>query len=428
MNRTKTRRRDDETARTRSWALGFLAVVAVACGGTGSGPDATGNGGSGGATPSGAPLYAICGLTLTPDGRSGYLALVSDLEAGTTFDLADTLEFPGGSLCAAPGNSNRLYVGIAERAVIQRYSVGEGDTFRLDEELGLSGLGITAPIGRNPLQFLSDTRAYFIDGSTLQVVVWNPDSMVIDSAFDIGGLRAGDLQIDVNEVVRDGDRFIMSVRYFRADDSAELLVRAVFIDSTDDSVTYAEDTRCGNIAWTAVAENGDIYFASHPAQATRARTGLAGNPASTPCLLRILAGTSEFDPSFFVELNDLTGGQPTGSILAGRGSTAYVMAYDEEQVPISDDNAGVLTIIPAWRYWALDLEGDFTSASVVTAVPAGPVFAAGFTVDRPSGPTPYIVGVRNDLSSGTLFDISDAGGFVEAITVPGFPVLALRIR
>jgi len=107
---------------------------------------------------------------------------------------------------------------------------------------------------------------------------------------------------------------------------------------------------------------------------------------------------------------------------------AYVMAYDEQQVPITDDNAGLLTIIPAWRYWALDLEGEFTSASLVTAVPPGPVFAVGFTVDRPSGPTLYIVGVRNDLSSGTLFDITDPGGFAEAITVPGFPVLALRLR
>ena len=401
-----------------------LSLVVAGC--ASSSPGATG--GDGGAGQAGAPLYAVCGLVFTPDGRSGYLAVVPDLEPTTTFELADTLEFPSGSLCAAPGNSNRIYLGIAERAVVQRYSVGDDNALQFDAEFALSGLGITAPIGRNPLQFLSDTRAYFIDGSTLQVVVWNPETMVIEGSFDIDGLASDDLALDVNEVVRDGDRLVMSTRYFRRDDSAELLVKAVFIDPTDDSVLYAEDRRCGNIAWTAVANNGDIYFASHPSQATRVRTGLAGNPPSTPCLLRILAGTNEFDPTFFVELNSLTGGQPTGSILAGTDNTAYVLAYDEEQAPITPANEGRLTLIPAWRYWALSFDGDFSSASVVTAVPPGPVFAVGFTVNRPSGPTPYIVGIRDDLASGTLFDISRPDGFVEAITVPGFPVLALRIR
>lgn len=406
----------------RACACVLACFVVSGCGGS------NGEGGAGGSGPADAPLYAVCGLVVTPDARSGYLAVVPDLESGTTFDLADTLEFPGGSLCAAPGNSNRLYLGIAERAVIQRYSIDEDDALQFDAEFGLSGLGITAPIGRNPMQFLSDTRAYFIDGSTLQVVVWNPDAMVIEGSFDIDGLGSADLPIDVAEVVRDGERFVMSARYFRPDGSAELLSRAVFIDPTDDSVEYAEDTRCGNLAWTAVADNGDMYFASHPSQATRLRTGLAGAPPSPPCLLRILAGTSEFDPTFFVELNGLTGGQPTGSVLAGTNNTAYILAYDEELVPITPANEGVLTIIPAWRYWALPLDGDFTSASVVTAVPPGPVFAVGFTVNRPSGPTSYIVGIRDDLASGTLFDISSPEGFTEAITVPGFPVIALRIR
>lgn len=406
-----------------------FALLGASCGSSGAGGPAGGGdaAGTGGTSTSDAPLYAVCGLVFTPDGRSGYLAVVPDLESTTTFDLADTLEFPGGSICAAPGNSNRVYLGIAERAVIQRYSIRDDNALQFDAEFGLSGLGITSPIGRNPLQFLSDTRAYFIDGSTLQVVVWNPETMTIEGSFDIDGLRSDGLLIDVNEVVRDGERLVMSSRYFRPDGSAELLARAVFIDPSDDSVQYAEDTRCGNLAWTAVADNGDIYFASHPSQATRVRTGLGGNPPSTPCLLRILAGTNEFDPMFFVELNSLTGGQPTGSILAGADNTAYVLAYDEEAVPITAANEGALTVVPAWRYWALSLDGDFSSASVVTAVPAGPVFAVGFTVDRPSGPTPYIVGIR-DLASGTLFDISSPDGFVEAITVPGFPVLALRIR
>ena len=70
----------------------------------------------------------------------------------------------------------------------------------------------------------------------------------------------------------------MSARYFRLDGSAELLSTAVVIDSTDDSVRYAEDTRCGNLAWSTRADNGDVYFASHPSQAARVRTGQRFTP------------------------------------------------------------------------------------------------------------------------------------------------------
>ncbi|MEM8607568.1 MAG: hypothetical protein AAGF92_10700 [Myxococcota bacterium] len=419
--------------RTATWFT-LAALLVAGCGdseadtgGAGSGGDPSGTGGAGGVDVVPSPLYAVCGALFTPDGTSGYVALVPDLEPTTTFELSDTLEVPGGTLCAATGDSDALFLGVGERSVIQRFRI-EDDQLVFDDEFGLAGLGITSPTGRNPIHFLSQTRAYFIDGSTLQVVVWNPEEMIIEDSFSIEGLQQDDYSIGVNFVDRVGDRFVMSARYFRPDESAELLATAVIIDSTDDSVRYAEDARCGNLAWSTVAGNGDVYFASHPSQAARVRAGQAGDPVSAPCLLRIRNGENEFDPTFYVELNDLTGGRPTGALLRGSGNSAYVLAYDETVVAITPQNESIMTILPAWRYWALDFDGSFESADEVTAIPHGAGYGIGFVVDRTDGPAPYIVSIAGDLSSGTLFDIGDPDGFVEGLTAPGFLNQAIRVR
>lgn len=374
------------------------------------------------------PLYAICGFTFTPEGPSGYLVVVPDLDASTSVDLASALEVPGGLSCAAPGNSNLVYVGRAESPVIERYAVADDGTLTLEDMVSFAGLGLTATTnGRNPMQLLSATRAYYIDGDTLQVIVWNPTDMVIDGSFDIDGLARTDLGIGSNFVMEDGDRLVMSARYFRPDGSAELLATAVIIDTTDDSVTYAEDMRCGNLAWSAKAANGDMYFASHPSQAARVRTGQAGTPVSQPCLLRILAGENDFDSTFYVELNPLTGDQPTGALLQGDGNTSYLLAYDETEVPITMMNMDQLTRLPAWRYYQVDLSGDVSSATEVAGVPAGAGYGLGFVLQDAANTVPFVISVAGDLSAGTFFDLS-GGTFDEAITAPGFPGVAFRVR
>src|SRR5690606_19134935 len=70
-----------------------------------------------------------------------------------------------------------------------------------------------------------------------------------------------------NYIHRDGDRLIMTARYWRPDKTAAELVKAVIIDTNNDSVKYIEDDRCGNIGFQATDSQGHLYLASHPAQA-----------------------------------------------------------------------------------------------------------------------------------------------------------------
>ncbi|MEM7138018.1 MAG: hypothetical protein AAF500_15665 [Myxococcota bacterium] len=405
-----------------------LAVVA-GCGGS-SASDG-GQGGAGGQAGVEDTLYAVCGLFFTPQGLAGFMGVVPDLLPETTFSLSEAAELTNGASCAAPGNSNRIYVTNTERGVIERYLVEDDGLIVLDDEVSLTSLGINAPTGLDPLHLVSPSRGYLIDQATVTVVQWDPEDMVITGSFSVEGALKDGLRHAFNYVARDGDRMIMPVRYFRSDDTAEPVSLAIVIDTTDDSVTYAEDTRCGNLAFTASASNGDMYFASHPGSAAALVTGQAGQPASSPCLLRIRSGANEFDPGFYVELNELTGGRPTGTLLQGTGDTLYVLAYDEEVIPLTDSiiNAGAQTVINqrSWRFWALDVSGDVSSAAEVDFAPTIGL-STGFSVDQPEGAIPYVVTVAADFSSGTLIDIRDPGGFVPALAAPAIPQLAIRVR
>ncbi|MEM1413349.1 MAG: hypothetical protein AAGH15_00535 [Myxococcota bacterium] len=374
-------------------------------------------------------VFAVAGGTFTPEGVLGYVAVVPNIDAGLEVDLEDALVFAGnGFIQPGPNLDGRFYVIVNERPVIERYVVDDEGTITLDDEVGFAGFGITTLSARNPMHFLDDGRAYLVDVGTRQVVIWDPEEMTVSDSFSIDGLEREGLTAGSNNIVRDGDRLVLSLRYFRPDMSAATVTTAVIIDTTDDSVTYAEDTRCGNIAGHIVAGTGDLYFSSHTSQAARIRAGEAGDDPSVPCLLRMRAGADDFDGDFFVELNALTGDSPTGFLIPGAGNTAYVLAYNEEIVPITDQPSAVLTQTGAWEYWAVDLGGAVDTATKVPGFPASSAFGFAFLLEGTEGVTPYIISIGDGFATSTLYDVSDPGEFVEGATVPGLSLGAFRLR
>lgn len=113
------------------------------------------------------PILALGGASFTPEGANSYIAIIPSLDAGTEVDLADALEIPGLGFFDAPGDSNRFYVIPPENPIIQRYVVTDEGEIVFDDEVGLSGFGITTISARNPIQFISPTRAYVVDVASL---------------------------------------------------------------------------------------------------------------------------------------------------------------------------------------------------------------------------------------------------------------------
>ena len=279
------------------------------------------------------------------------------------------------------------------------------------------------------MQFVGVTKAYFIDAASLQVVTWNPQDMTVSGSFPIDGLAEEGLIVRGNYAHRVGDNIILSVRYFREDGSAEQLGRIAVIDTTTDTVTYDDETTCGNLAFSVTNTAGDIYLSSHTAQAVSFEAGIAGEPASRPCVVRVLAGETQFDDTYLLDLYDLTG-RPAGAITQGAGDTAYVLVRREDAFAITPENYTSANGAADWEYHSFELGNEMTTYAKVEGV--APTAAYGIAFTTPIGvartPTPHISAIGDRFAESTFFDITNPGGFGAVLKVPGFGLGAYRLR
>ena len=396
-------------------------------GGTTSEPGAGNAAGEGGAgsvvEPEPEALYVVGGYQTTTDAWIGYLSVVKDITSGT-LELTDAIEFPSDMSYASPGNGV-VYVGNGGEPVIERWKLDEDDRLVRDGEMGLAQYGIATGLGiKDPFQFLAEDRAYFIDGKSLQVVIWNPQSMETECTFSLEGFAEGDFFVGLNFVHRDGDRLLLSARYWRPDDTAALLTRVAIIDTTTDQVSYVDDTRCGNIAFHAHDSQNNLYLASHPAQTGYVAAGLGGTPAAESCIIRFKAGADAFDQDYYVNLDTLVGGNG-GGIMQGAGDEAFVMKYAGPAYTI--DNVAKAHTSSSWELHRLTLGDEEATLAKVPDLALQSGYGHAFTTTVGNVETPFVITVEGDFSSGAYHDVSQ-GGFEQGLTIPGFPSDAILIR
>src|SRR5262245_30180938 len=122
-----------------------------------------------------APLYVVSTSIYSGDDPSGYLAPVSSLEPGTTFDLSRAIEIPESSISARRPDGSFYTAAMAE-PVITRWTVAEDGSLQQEESVSFVNLGVSRADASAEL-FLSDEKAYFQDDASRQIVVWNPRAM-----------------------------------------------------------------------------------------------------------------------------------------------------------------------------------------------------------------------------------------------------------
>jgi hypothetical protein len=372
-------------------------------------------------------LYAIAVWTTDPGGAwVGNLLVTDDLSSSGAVDLAKAISFEDDMVYASPGNG-QIFVGPGERPVIERYSLNDDDELVLDDEMGLDQYGIATGMGsKEPLHFISDTKAYFIDEETLQLVIFDPTAMETEDVVSLEDFEHETYPwVSLNFVYRDGDRLLLSARYWRDDDTAAPLVRVAIIDSTDDSVTFIDDTRCGNITFHAHDSMGNLYLASHPAQTAAVAAGTAGDPAVESCIVRINSGADEFDDGYYVDLDELAEASAAG-VIQGPNDEAFVMVYAGDPITAENVNA-----VPKGSYWELhsvtlgDEEDTFTKVDGI-GLQSG--YGMGFTLEVDGTGVPYVISVKDDFSEGAYWNASDASELELGLTVPGWPGSALKLR
>ena len=373
--------------------------------------------------PNDDPTFAICGAIFNPEGPSAYLALVSSLDAETTVDVQNTIEFGGGAACAAVERRGTIFVGMAESPEIQRWELDEDGDVRLTGRVSLAGEGLASAFrSRNPIQIINDSKAYFI--SNEGVVIWNPSEMIVEGSFRLSGLEAPDLSPALSFPLRDGDRLVVPAWYRRPDRSLAPRAQLAFIDVNTDEVSYSPvDTRC-SVDWPAVADNGDMYFASPADQGINVAFGLAGDPAATPCVLRLKAGETEFDPTFFVDPQEIVEARFAGALADGVGALAFTLGYDESLAPIDEMSAPQAIGVPAWRYNGFSLPDATGGATPLDTLPPG----SGIPWFNTADGVPYAFVYNAETGRSQLFDISEPSAARAAADVPGLPLQAIRIN
>lgn len=411
-----------ERARIAAFSWGILAASLAGCG---DGESTSSDGAKTGEPGTPESLYVVGGYLTSVDEWIGYLAVVDDLSASGSIDLTEVVEFPDDMSFASPGNGV-VYVGNGGSPLIERWELDGHDTLQRTGTLSLAQHGVTSGLGiKDPLHFLAEDRAYFIDGSSLQVVVWNPETLETTGAFSIEGFHEEGLFLGLNYVHRDGDRLLLSARYWRDDDTAALLTRVGIIDTRTDTVTYVDDTRCGNVAFHARDSDNNLYLATHPAQTTTLAVGAAGAPVAESCILRILAGSDDFDPDYYVDLEDIAGG-PAGGIIQGAGDQAFILKYAGPALTL--DNYARAHTGANWQLHSLTLGDEAATLEPVPDLELQSAYGLAFTTEVAGRDVPYVIAVEGDFSAGAYFDVSTPGQFERALSLPGFPAKAVLVK
>lgn len=398
------------------FARNFLVValtLAAACGD-----------GSPNLDPDSEALYLLQTRIFTEEETFGYVIATVTLDGHITNQLSIE-QGGGGMVYASPGDPNGSFLlSYAELPTLTRYEVTEKNGFVEGETLSFGAYGVES--GYGAIAWVDEHTAYWIDNGQLQVIRFDPTDMKIDRAIPIEGtLREGFItEFSAYTVVReDGVFFTARWRKDWEDPNPEAPAGAmlVHIDPKTDKVTVSEDPRCTSLLVSHTTASGDTYFFSDNYN-TYARI-LGGSQRGVPdCSLRLRKGEKTFDPTWYLDLAERTGGRPADGVVSTSGSTVWLSVFHAEMLEEQPVDIGEADVAPAWQWYALDVESD--APAVASAVePAGSHGAFGWFTDGRS----FSSTVNEDYSETQMLEVTETG-FEKRATVQGLVDAIVRVR
>jgi hypothetical protein len=362
-----------------------------------------------GEDPAPAPArYVFASQVFTGENATTYIVARDEISAGT-LSLDDGVVVPGRAIAASSGEDGYVFVGSGDGPSVTRYEVNSKNELVKGPVVSFEGKGV-ASIGeyQTQFQFISETKAYYFDAKSAQVVVFNPQKMTVTSSIDLKELSSPSHIVAFSSApTRRGSEVVMPVG-FRSLNNAQIIKEAavVLIDSEDDSFTIARDTRCGYVRDAVTLADDTIYLATEAYGSAVHRLSSAN--AEPPCLLRIPAGKQTFDGAFHVQLNDLADGKTVGSLVALASGKAYVKVLDEKLTMITPmTSARALASATAWT-WS---EIKFGDSPTLKAAPALPP-TAGSVISFKGEDTLLVAEFVNFSESTKLRNLSDGSGDV----------------
>jgi len=327
------------------------------------------------------PIYLVKSTAWVTDAGISLHFLTNTLNEDTVFDTKTALAIPEYTGIAVPegdNSDNVFYAGMYTSSVFRRYVVNETGVVSLGDEIDFSG--VTSASGRNLLratQFMSPTKAYALDFASLQVIAFNPTDMILidtdESTEEIDTISLADLQEELLPKTwsvfptTDGDRFVATIGFYGADWSDTGATKLVIVDSNDHSLATDSVDNCSAVSGSAKDSTGNMYFASYDESAL---AHAQGRGAYAPCIIRVLAGTNEFDDSYLMNMQNLTNnGRMAMGAVTGNGDMGYnLIMSDTGQAMVTDEILAKQLRIPVWEFHSFDLTDSNATATKVAGV------------------------------------------------------------
>lgn len=307
--------------------------------------------------------------------------LTNTLDEQTVFNPDTALAIPEYTGIAVPEGynpDNAFYAGMYTSSVYRRYVVSDTGEASLADELDFSG--VSGATGRNLLratQFMSPTKAYALDFAGLQVIAFNPTTMTLidldESTEKVDTISLASLKEDALPSTwsvfptTDGDRFVATIGFYGADGSDSGDTKLVIIDSNNDSLATDSVDNCSAVTGAAKDAAGNMYFASYDGSAL---AHAQSKSDYAPCIIRVLAGSNEFDDSYLMNMQNLTNnGRMAMGAVTGNGNIGYnLIMSDTGQAMVTDGTLAKHLRIPVWEFHSFDLTDSNATATKVGGV------------------------------------------------------------
>ncbi|HSC86767.1 MAG TPA: hypothetical protein VLC09_05830, partial [Polyangiaceae bacterium] len=413
----------------------FLAALTGGLTALGSGcssdSDTAGQGGGGGQSEwAEGPLYVASTRVFSPEGSTGYLLRLHDLDGSEEVDLGQAIELEEDAWVFGKADPF-FYTASVFSPRITQWSVDDqgeliqGDTVSFELE------GVTGTYTAAFVPLYSASKSYFVDGGSGQVVIWNPekveliDTITLDVEVPDGVDAPADATPNVELTVA-GDRVLVNVFWSsQASGWTESpdISRLIVIDSaTDQIVETIEQPGCASISPAGTSSDGLTYYAPWDYQAA-VRAVYGEDHGSASCGLRLARNASAFDQEFEVDLSSLVGGKPAGSAYLVDDERLLLHVWESELADATPENwveESRWASAYRWYEWKI---GEAEATLLADQAPSAEGGAWQKLGDQLVSYSP-----NSEYTETTYLHLTDDGRLISGRVVPGWTAATVRVR
>jgi len=293
--------------------------------------------------------------------RTFFVSVLPQLGEGV-IDTSEALEVSAG-LSRFRAFQGKVYVFRGEGGRVIRFGVEDDLSLVEEASFSMANEGIQEFL--LSVAIINEQRAYYFDPAAAKVVVWNPETMSIESTFEVPETRREDLPLTVVGTPSIVGEFVVIPTSWRSraqDDALPEVGMVVLSADRNELVAVLTDRRCG-VSTTGFVLDGAYYILGDWFSGVLDVFAPEGTDLPPPCLLRWQPSSpGEFDPDFRIDMRALTGApQFDGAFGTADGkfvTRVYDASFADDEIPNMVADPRDYFNLELWRWAVVDLEAE----------------------------------------------------------------------